>query len=295
MEKADVIEFSAQSQNDLELCFAGISQCEPLHSYGPAVRPNYLIHIILKGKGRFRIAESEYRLEASQGFLIVPEQVTFYQADPQNPWEYCWVGFRGGPVESLLEELDLSAQHPVFGCGQNAKLKELVLQMMNVHGSHLAARLRRDALVMEFFSVLAEELHIESSTRELSRSEYIRQAIRYIQGNYDQPIRVSDIADHIGIDRTYLYMLFVEHLAVTPKNYLKAYRLTRAKELLKITDLPVASIAESCGYSDPLVFSKAFRQEYQMTPTAWRKTRNQAGGMDKRPEQEQGNRPAEKR
>lgn len=284
MEQADVIEFSAQSQNDLELCFAGISQCEPLHSYGPAVRPNYLIHIILKGKGRFKIGESEYRLEAGQGFLIVPEQVTFYQADLEDPWEYCWVGFRGSRAESLLEEMDLGIDHPVFACEQIAQLKELVLKMMNVHGSHLASRLHRDALVMEFFSVLAGELHVESSTKELTRSEYIRQAIRYIQGNYDQPIRVSDIADHIGIDRTYLYMLFVEHLDVTPKNYLKAYRLTRAKELLKITDLPVASIAESCGYSDPLVFSKAFRQEYQMTPTAWRKTRSQAGPSDKKPE-----------
>ena len=163
----------------------------------------------------------------------------------------------------------------VFACEQTGALKSVILDLMNIQGSHLAQRLHRDAMIMEFFSILASQLHVASSARDQERNEYIRQAITYIQGNYDQPVKVSDIAAHIGIERSYLYLLFVEHLGITPKNYLTTYRLTRARELLKVTDLPIASIAESCGYSDALVFSKAFRQMYQMTPTAWRKTRNQ--------------------
>ncbi|WP_289752012.1 AraC family ligand binding domain-containing protein, partial [Faecalibaculum rodentium] len=76
MEQARVIEFSDESRHDLELCFAGISQCEPQHSYGPAVRPNYLIHIVLKGKGQFSSGNASYALEAGQGFLIQPDKVT---------------------------------------------------------------------------------------------------------------------------------------------------------------------------------------------------------------------------
>lgn len=283
METADVIEFSAENQGDLELCYAGISQCAPLHSYGPAVRPNYLIHIILKGRGIFYRGEEKFSLEAGQGFLIEPDQLTFYQADQDDPWEYCWVGFRGRRVPELLGELDIGAAHPTFTCHKTNELKELVLKMMDVHGGRLSDRLLRDALVMAFFSVLASELQPHSSRREQNRSEYVRQAIAYIQGNYDQPLLISDIARHIGIDRTYLYMLFMDELGVTPKEYLKAYRLTRARELLKVTDLTIASIAESCGYSDPVVFSKAFRQEYKMTPSAWRKTRNQ-----QRPDKKKG-------
>lgn len=148
--------------------------------------------------------------------------------------------------------------------------------MIKSQGSHLSERLHREALLTEFFSTLAAELHVDSSKQELRYSEYLRQAILFIQSNFDQPIRISDIAAHIGIDRTYLYMLFVEHLDITPKDYLKTYRLTRAKELLKVTDLPIATIAESCGYSDPVVFSKAFRQAFEITPTNWRKTRKQS-------------------
>lgn len=275
MEEAQVIEFSGESEFDLELCFAGTSQCAPLHSYGPAVRPNYLIHIVFRGHGTFRQDAVSFSLEAGQGFLIEPDQVTFYQADQEDPWEYGWVGFRGSRATDLMKQLDLGADHPVFSCSGTQKLRDLILEMMNIQGSHLSERLHREALLTEFFSVLAAELHVDSSRQELTCSDYIRQAISFIQDNYDQPIRVSDIAAHIGIDRTYLYMLFVEHLDTTPKDYLKAYRLTRAKELLKVTDLPIKSIAESCGYGDPLVFSKAFRQAFEMTPTSWRKTRKQ--------------------
>ena len=47
--------------------------------------------------------------------------------------------------------------------------------------------------------------------------------------------------------------------------------ITRAAELLSITDLPVGGVALSCGYSDPLVFGKAFKAKNGITPTQYRK------------------------
>ena len=39
--------------SDLYLCFCGYEACQPFHSYGPAVRPNYVIHYIISGKRHF--------------------------------------------------------------------------------------------------------------------------------------------------------------------------------------------------------------------------------------------------
>ncbi len=276
MENANVAEFTGIDPADLELCFAGMSHCEPSHSYGPAVRPNYLLHIVIQGKGRFIQNEMEFSLHANQGFLIVPDQLTFYQADQEDPWEYMWIGFRGSRATSILRELDLNEKHPVFSCQEIERLHALILEMIHLSGSDLSTRLHRDALILEFFSVFTKAIRIELLKKEISQDEYIRQAIHFIQGNYDQPIHIRDVATFVGIDRTYLYSLFVENLKVTPTVYLKTYRLTRAKELLKVTDLSIAQIAQSCGYRDPLVFSKSFRQTFGITPTAWRKTRNQS-------------------
>ena len=57
--------------SDLFLCFCGYEACQPFHSYGPAVRPNYVIHYIISGKGTFTIGNRTYRLTAGQGFFLI--------------------------------------------------------------------------------------------------------------------------------------------------------------------------------------------------------------------------------
>ena len=56
-----------------------------------------------------------------------------------------------------------------------------------------------------------------------------------------------------------------------PQEYLTNYRLTQAAELLAITDISIESVALSCGYSDPLVFSKAFKAKNGITPSQYRR------------------------
>ena len=96
--------------------------------------------------------------------------------------------------------------------------------------------------------------------------------MRYIQNNYFHPIRVEDIAAYIGVDRSYLYTLFIRERGMSPSQYLSNFRLTRAAELLKLTDYTIESIAISCGYRDPLVFAKAFKKKYGASPLRYRKT-----------------------
>ena len=58
---------------------------------------------------------------------------------------------------------------------------------------------------------------------------------------------------------------------MSPQQFLATVRITKATELLQLTGLPVESIALSCGYTDSLVFTKAFRQMKGMSPSACRK------------------------
>ena len=80
------------------------------------------------------------------------------------------------------------------------------------------------------------------------------------------------LAEHLEISRNYLSTLFQTILHTSPSEYLANFRLTRAKEQLTITALPIGTIASMCGYRDPLVFSKAFKLKTGMTPSQYRKT-----------------------
>ena len=95
MENSYVLQLKNRKFSEFYLCYCGYAKCESLHSFGPAVRPNYLIHLILDGHGRFQTGDATYELAAGQGFLIEPEVQTFYQADKNDPWTYLWVGFGG--------------------------------------------------------------------------------------------------------------------------------------------------------------------------------------------------------
>lgn len=66
-------------------------------------------------------------------------------------------------------------------------------------------------------------------------------------------------------------------LHVSPQEFLTTFRLTRAQEQLTLTDATVAAIAQSVGYRDPLVFSKAFKQMTGMTPVQFRKKARESG------------------
>ena len=114
MEKAYELEFFGEKSGSLFLNCCGMSRTEPCHSFGPAIKPHYVIHFVLSGRGKLSIGGKEYFPEQGYGFLIPPEELVFYQADEENPWTYIWVGFNGSMADELLKAMGLSISSPVF-------------------------------------------------------------------------------------------------------------------------------------------------------------------------------------
>ncbi len=271
MEKAYKLEFKNQSSKELYLTTCGCSQTEPLHSFGPAVRPHYLIHFVLSGAGRFVLGGKEYPLKAGYGFLIEPDELAFYQSDEFRPWTYVWVGFSGSQAEEYLRKTGLSAKHPIFESDKAKELYETVKDMMEHNTYSISNDMRRNGLLRVFLSLIAENAMIPVSEEEDKGNYYVQKAIEFIRSNYYSPIKVTDVADYVCINRSYLYTLFMESLDMSPQEFLSLFRITKASQLLAVTTLSVESIAISCGYSDPLVFGKAFRKLKGVSPSHFRK------------------------
>ena len=271
MEKAYKLEFENEQTGALIVNCCGCSKTGPLHSFGPALKPHYMIHYILSGKGIYRTGNREYPLEAGSGFLIVPGQLAFYQADEKEPWTYVWVGFSGSGVESFVSYTGLSARHPVFHSDRSDELYGSVRDMMEHNTYGLTNELRRNGQLQIFLSLIAESVGTQARPEEDRANQYVKRAVEFIQRNYCNPVKVTDVADYVCINRSYLYTLFEHSMGMSPQQFLTAFRITRAAELLAVTQLPVESIALSCGYNDPLVFTKAFKQMKGMSPSAYRK------------------------
>ncbi len=271
MEKAYQLEFSGKKTGSLFLNCCGMSKTEPFHSFGPAIKPHYLIHFILSGRGRFSMGGKEYLLERGCGFLIPPEELAFYQADEQNPWTYVWVGFYGSMARELISSMGLSVASPVFQSDKEEEFYQAVTDMMEHNTFGIANELRRNGQLQLFLSLIAESAHIEEKGEADKADNYVRRATEFILSNYCNPIKVTDVANYVCINRSYLYTLFKNAMGISPQQFLTTFRITKAQELLELTSLPVESIALSCGYSDPLVFAKSFKQIKKMSPSAYRK------------------------
>lgn len=281
MEKAFKLDFKNDRTGSLYANNCGCSQTQPLHSFGPASKPHYLIHYVLSGKGVFRVNHKEYHLEAGYGFLIRPGELAFYQADEENPWCYLWVGFAGSRADEYLQAMGLSERHPIFCCERSDELYEVVKDMMEHNTFGIANDLRRNGQLGVFLSIIAEGAKVVDRDEEDKGNQYVKKAVSYIQDNYCNPIKVTDVAEYVCINRSYLYTLFQHYLGMSPQQFLSAYRLTKARELLDSTAYPIESIALSCGYGDALVFTKAFRALWGVSPSGYRKEYRKENNREK--------------
>ena len=109
---------------------------------------------------------------------------------------------------------------------------------------------------------------------------YLQKAKEYLENNYAYPVRISDAARYTGIDRTYLYRLFMEKEKLSPKQYLLRHRLRMAVEMLCTTSYSITEIALSCGFHDASSFSGCFRKEFHVSPRDFRQnTRMDTNGL----------------
>lgn len=104
----------SQENPELHLLFWGKEACAPGHAVGPGIRDVYKVHFIHQGKGTVRIGDNVCQLGPGQAFLIYPQIVTYYEADPSNPWTYSWIGFDGTEIPQLLARTRLLPEQPVF-------------------------------------------------------------------------------------------------------------------------------------------------------------------------------------
>lgn len=270
MEDAYVLQLLEHRFRNLYLCHCGYSECEALHGYGPASRPNYILHYVTRGRGIYQIGERKYPVSEGQFFLIEPDTLTFYQADRLDPWSYLWIGFGGTDVPGLLYDLGLNNCQPVGECTHGEELKEIVFSMLRHTKASTENLYYLQGQLYHFFAVLAKGIAADEAMDDSRENTHLQNAICYIRNHYSQKITVEDIARHLALNRSYLYSLFKKNLGISPKEFLTKFRVSRGKELLILTRLSIEEIALDCGYSSALAFGKAFKQTMGMTPSHYR-------------------------
>lgn len=256
---------------ELNIYTCGTEKCKSMHSYGPAIRSGYLLHLILSGEGIYKVNKKTYHLKAGDGFLIYPNELIYYKADKNNPWEYAWIGFTGTKIDEYLSHTTLSKDYPIFSFNENSNLVTSMNSVISATKIESNKNLKIISSLYDFVYNLLEEIPNENIPTKATPKTYVEEALLYIQSNYQDNISVIDVANHLSIDRSYFHRIFKKYVNKSPQEYILNLRLEKAADFLLNTSLNIGDISRSVGYIDTFLFSKNFKKFKGYSPSEYRK------------------------
>lgn len=266
----------------LALAYIGKEDCAAGWTFGPYVREKYVIHLIAKGKGRYRVNNTEYELTEGQMFAIYPGVETTYQADSEDPWSYYWIGFTGYRASVTLDAIGFTKAKPIVTIDNYEPICSAVDAILDVRKMTPGDALKRTGGLYLILSHMVDNSRDARPVRYYAQTRYVNMAAELIAESYNKRVRISEIADKVGINRSYLTNIFKREMNMSPQEFLINFRLEKAAEMLRESEEPVGSIASAVGYTDALTFSKAFKQKYSVTPTEFRNSTPEIEFSDRR-------------
>jgi YesN/AraC family two-component response regulator len=113
--------------------------------------------------------------------------------------------------------------------------------------------------------VLAPEVKVESEDEKL-----LATIMRYLEENLTNPqLSVEELSRHVGMSRSSLYSKLLEITGQTPVEYIRSVKLDKAAVLLEKSDMNIAQVAYSVGFSTPNYFAKSFKAKFNMLPSEY--------------------------
>jgi len=100
---------------------------------------------------------------------------------------------------------------------------------------------------------------------------YVGRALALLHGEPRRGWTVEQLAREVALSRSALAERFVATIGLPPMQYLTQWRLTLAAQTLRAGSESIARIAERSGYDSEAAFTRAFKREFGVPPTVWRK------------------------
>jgi YesN/AraC family two-component response regulator len=163
----------------------------------------------------------------------------------ENFWEKMRETYSNVFTEADLEQLEMF-QHPYSFCSE-ADYETQILQFLETFTDNL-----------------------EKQYKDYPNQQKMRQALNYIQENYDKNVNMAKVSNEINMSYTLFSNEFKQYTGCNFVDYVKELRMEKAKELLEQTDYLVLEISKKVGYEDEKHFMKMFKAFYGISPTAYR-------------------------
>lgn len=225
-----------------------------------------------QGRGWCLLGQHRHELQPGDLLVVPPGTPHAYGASEHQPWSIPWLHVTGTNLPGFLQELDVSAEHPVIYLGEDPQLLGLFEEVLTVleHGYAPGQLLYASQALGHLLGMMV--WHRQQKWRgEPDPKQKINQSIAYMKQHLEKPLKVSTLAALANLSTSHYTALFKQHTGYAPIDYLIRLRMHWASQLLDTTDQPIKKIAASLGYEDPFYFSRVFKSVNETSPAQYRR------------------------
>ena len=234
-------------------------------------KESYLLFYTVAGAGLIEQDAQQVELPAGSALLLNCRTPQSYCTAPrQESWQHYWVHLDGAGVANMAETLlPQNRLTPVRVSGWEMQpLFESIFAEWD-RGT-VAAQIETGLTLHRMLALMAARLLAGDASR--SNRALIEQATGYIRAHYAEPLSLDALLAQTPVSKSWFLRLFRQYTGTTPYNFLLSTRITRAKELLVLTDFAVSEIAHQVGFGDESNFSTRFTAMVGQSPQQYRKS-----------------------
>ena len=101
----------------------------------------------------------------------------------------------------------------------------------------------------------------------------LQQVVNLMMANIEEPLRMDEVAELVGLNLRRMERLFNAHLGTAPAQFYRQLRLEKARDLLLHTNLPTLEVACLTGFSSSSHFAMAYQRQFDMRPSETRRSK----------------------
>lgn len=232
---------------------------------------SFLLVYTISGQGRLNYGGKVYPILPQQIFLIDCMNYQHYAPAKGHVWEKLWVHLHGVSARAYYEQFSQS-DGPVRSTSPETPIPEILRNLIELH---YYKSLRNELLSSKLIVELLTEVILSSPLTDnstLDTPQLVMEALDFIYKRYNEKLSLDYLANKLSVNKYHLSKLFKLHTGLSPGEYIINLRITRAKELLKYSELTVAEISEKIGVDNVSHFINLFKDRTELTPLSFRKT-----------------------
>lgn len=235
---------------------------------------SYLIKMTVGGCGLLEYNGQTHLLPPGHFFLIDCKKPQHYRTAPgAEEWHTMWVHFYGANAKAYYDAFlthNNGSPTGIFPIHSKALGIFASLLELDTSGHN---QIMADFQAASLLSQILSECVLSTMTMgKASDVPEIIQSVRmYLLNHYQEKNTLEELGSRFNINPYYLQKQFKRYVGMSPSEYQIFLRMTKAKELIRSTKMPVGEVAYAVGMENLGYFTRQFKQQEGMTPQEYRK------------------------